>query len=67
MAKKRDAWIDTESPKEKGLHFYNELFSMYSRIKKEAENVELVLGDGLIRWRTENRTIDHPVLFQKVS
>jgi very-short-patch-repair endonuclease len=65
--KKRDDWIDTESPKEKGLQLYNELFSIYSRIKKEAENVELVLGDGLIRWRTENRTINHPVLFQKVN
>ncbi len=58
----RNSWRDTEVPKSKGLDLYNKLFQLYSEMKLESESVELMLGDGNIRWYTKERIIDHPVL-----
>lgn len=63
----RNIWLETEGPKEIGLKLYNELFSLYSRFKREAESLELVLGDGFINWDIDSRRIYHPVLLQKVN
>lgn len=62
----RNSWRDTEIPKAKGLDLYNKLFQLYSEMKLESESVELMLGDGNIRWYTSERVIEHPVLLQKV-
>lgn len=64
---KRNNWRAVEIPKEQGLILYNNLFKLYSDIKKESESVELILGDGHILWRTDLRIIDHPVLLQRVQ
>lgn len=64
---KREDWRRTELPKREGLNLYNSLFELYSRIKRESESVELILGDGHIKWLTNERFINHPVLLQKVN
>ena len=64
---KRENWRMEELPKREGLNLYNNLFELYSRIKRESESVELILGDGHIKWLAEGRLIDHPVLLQKVN
>ena len=63
---KRNLWRKIQLPKEKGLNLYNKIFRLYSDMKKEAESVELVLGDGIIRWQSNDRVINHPVLLQKI-
>ena len=63
----RVSWRELEIPREKGLNLYNKLFRLYSDMKKEAESVELIIGDGIINWKTDDRIIDHPVLLQKVN
>lgn len=65
--RKRNNWREKELPKNQGLEFYNKLFTLYSDIKKESESVELILGDGHIRWNTGTEIINHPVLLQKVQ
>ncbi|HOJ11462.1 MAG TPA: AAA domain-containing protein [Clostridiales bacterium] len=65
--KKRNNWRAVEIPKEQGLTLYNNLFRLYSDMKKESEGVELILGDGHIRWSMADRIIDHPVLLQRVQ
>lgn len=62
----RKQWRETEVPKERGLTLYNNLFKLYSDMKKEAESVELILGDGILVWQKEAIRINHPVLLQKV-
>ncbi len=62
----REQWRETEVPKEQGLALYNNLFKLYSDMRKEAESVELILGDGFLFWRKEAIYINHPILLQKV-
>lgn len=63
----RKRWRTIEIPKEKGLSLYNKIFQLYSEMKRESESVELILGDGNIKWNTSDRILDHPVLLQKVN
>ncbi|UOD33976.1 AAA family ATPase [Deferribacteraceae bacterium V6Fe1] len=63
---KRNNWRTVELPKKHALDLYTDLFKLYSDIKKESESVELILGDGRIRWKTEDRIIDHHAILQKV-
>ncbi|MGI1658245.1 MAG: AAA domain-containing protein [Desulfitobacterium sp.] len=62
----RKQWREAELPREQGLNLYNNLFKLYSDMKKEIESVELILGDGILVWHQEARNIQHPVLLQKV-
>lgn len=64
---KRENWRTKELPKREGLNLYNNFFELYSRIKRESESVELILGDGHIKWLTNERFINHPILLQKVN
>ena len=62
----RKIWRDVQLPKYRGLDIYNKFFQLYSQMKMESESVELIMGDGNIRWYTAEKVIDHPVLLQKV-
>lgn len=64
---RRKKWLTDERPKRTGLNLYNNLFKLYSDIKRESESVELILGDGKIIWNTFDRSINHPVLLQRVN
>lgn len=63
---KRDDWRIVELPKKHTQDLYDDLFELYSDIRKESESVELILGDGRIRWKTEDKLIDHHTVLQKV-
>ncbi len=65
--KEREDWRTIQLPKKQILDLYNNLFKLYSDINKESESVELILGDGRIKWNTGELIIDHPVFLQKVQ
>jgi hypothetical protein len=60
----RSAWITRQLPKIRGMEIYNDLFRLYSRVRNESESVEVVFGDGQLRYAAEERYFDHPVLLQ---
>src|SRR5207253_8268860 len=43
------------------------LYSLYGRIDREAERVELVLGDGILSWQRAEGGIFHPILLQRLQ
>jgi very-short-patch-repair endonuclease/DNA polymerase III delta prime subunit len=63
----RNIWRESQFEKKKAMEIYNRLFALYSDIKKEAESVELILGDGLIEWKTNEHSLNHPVFLLKVT
>jgi very-short-patch-repair endonuclease len=49
------------------MRVFEKTYSLYGRIQLESEKVELVLGDGRLRWQKEGGRVDHPVLLQRVE
>lgn len=66
--RKREEWVVTEKPAYQAMSIFERLYSLHSRMERESEQIELILGDGLLNWdRAEGGSIHHPILLQRVQ
>jgi len=63
----RDEWARTEKPARASMKLFETLYALYGRIDREAERVELVLGDGVLSWARPEGDIYHPILLQRLQ
>jgi very-short-patch-repair endonuclease len=63
----REEWAKDEKPARAAMKIFETLYSLYGRIDREAERVELVLGDGILSWRRSEGSIYHPILLQRLQ
>src|SRR6266404_2840457 len=63
----REEWAKTEKPARAAMRVFETLYSLYGRIDREAERVELVLGDGILSWSRPEGSIYHPILLQRLQ
>jgi very-short-patch-repair endonuclease len=63
----RDEWAKSEKPSRAAMKIFETLYALYGRIDREAERVELVLGDGILSWRRAEGDIYHPILLQRLQ
>src|SRR5438477_1797241 len=59
-------WAATERPARSAMKIFEQLYELYGRIEREAENIELVLGDGILSWKKLDGSIYHPILLQRI-
>ncbi len=65
---RRKAWAEAEKPARAAMQVFERLYELHSRIQRESEAVELILGDGRLRWKPEGHApVDHPVVLQRVD
>ena len=62
----REKWVKEESKAREVDALFNELYALYSMLKKEADAVELILGDGILSCLGKKK-INHPILLQPVN
>jgi very-short-patch-repair endonuclease len=63
----RNAWVKTEKPARAAMKIFETFYALYGRIDREAERVELVLGDGILSWRRADGAVYHPILLQRLQ
>ena len=63
----RDEWAKDEKPARSAMKIFEMLYALYGRINREAERVELILGDGILAWRRPEGSINHPILLQRLQ
>ena len=63
----RDEWAKNEKPARAAMKIFEALYALYGRIDREAERVELVLGDGILSWSRPEGNIYHPILLQRLQ
>lgn len=63
----RFEWVKTEIPARAAMKLFESLYALYGRIDREAERVDLVLGDGILSWRRSDGSIYHPILLQRLQ
>jgi very-short-patch-repair endonuclease len=63
----RDEWVRTEKPARAAMKIFETFYSLYGRIDREAERVELILGDGILSWQRAEGGIHHPILLQRLQ
>ncbi|MGB2898552.1 MAG: AAA domain-containing protein [Candidatus Acidiferrum sp.] len=63
----REEWAKNEKPARAAMKIFETLYALYGRIDREAERVELVLGDGILSWSRAEGSIYHPILLQRLQ
>src|SRR2546423_8182186 len=63
----REEWAKNEKPARAAMKIFETLYALYGRIDREAERVELVLGDGILSWCRDEGSIYHPILLQRLQ
>src|SRR5262249_24836580 len=63
----RDEWARSEKPARDAMKIFEMLYELHGRLEREAERVELILGDGILSWRRTEGSIYHPVLLQRLQ
>src|SRR6266446_6725847 len=63
----REEWAKYEKPARAAMKIFEALYALYGRIDREAERVELVLGDGILSWSRPEGNIYHPILLQRLQ
>ncbi|MGH8542887.1 MAG: AAA family ATPase, partial [Gammaproteobacteria bacterium] len=77
-AQRRDAWTSyrarweewrrTASSATMARRVFEKLYGLFGRLEREGDRLELVVGDGLLRWRhNQLGSIEHPILLQRVQ
>ncbi len=65
---RREAWVTTERPARAALTIFENLYALYSRLERESERLELMIGDGVLEWQPiPALTIHHPVLLLRLQ
>lgn len=59
----RNQWIIKEKPVREIMNIFKKMYKLHADIEKESETIELVIGDGILRWKSVN----HPLLIQQVE
>ena len=62
-----EAWAAAERPARDAMRAFERMYQLYSRTQLESERVELMLGDGQLRWQRGDERLDHPILLQRVQ
>lgn len=60
----RAQWAQNEKPARQAQSIFERLFALHSQLEREAENFELVLGDGFFNWRLPSGSLHHPILLK---
>jgi very-short-patch-repair endonuclease len=63
----RDEWAKSEKPARDAMKLFEVFYALYGRIDREAERVELILGDGILSWQRTEGGIYHPILLQRLQ
>ena len=63
----RDQWAKDERPARAAMKIFEDFYELYGRVEREAERVEIVLGDGILSWRRQEGTVHHPILLQRLQ
>src|SRR5215471_4786109 len=63
----RDAWATSEKPARAAMKIFEMLYDLHGRLEREGEQLELILGDGILSWRLPEGSIYHPILLQRLQ
>ena len=64
---KREIWVNKERPARQAMIIFTKLYDLYARLERESEQIELVLGDGLLDWAGSSAGIlYHPILLLRL-
>lgn len=67
-SQKRSVWVENEKPTREALALFEKVYEMYGHMEREGERVELLVGDGILEYKSEaSGNFYHPILLQHLE
>jgi very-short-patch-repair endonuclease/superfamily I DNA/RNA helicase len=68
----RKKWIGPELLARQAMRYFESFYTLYAKIEKEGEKLELLVADGMLSWTTDSAidgpvAIRHPIIFKRVE
>jgi very-short-patch-repair endonuclease len=63
----REVWARDEVPARRTKELFEQLYGIYAELQREAEKLELVLGNGVLRWMRDDGEVHYPLIVQRVE
>ena len=68
----RKKWTEPEIIARGAMRYFEAFYTLYSKIEKEGEKLELLIADGMLSWNAESGidgavAIQHPIIFKRVE
>ncbi len=68
----RKKWTEPEKVARGAMRCFESFYTLYSKIEKEGEKLELLVADGMLSWNAESGidgvvAIQHPIIFKRVE
>jgi very-short-patch-repair endonuclease len=68
----RKKWAEPEIAARGAMKYFESFYTLYSKIEKEGEKLELLVADGMLSWNAESGidgavAIQHPIIFKRVE
>jgi very-short-patch-repair endonuclease len=68
----RDKWRGPETIARGAMKFFEDFYSLYAKLEKEGERLELLVADGFLSWAANSGNdglvlINHPLLLKRVE
>jgi very-short-patch-repair endonuclease len=60
-------WALAERPAREAMKVFDSLYDLHGQLQREAERLEIVVGDGMLSWRQPSGGILHPLLLQRLQ
>ena len=68
---RRKGWAEKELPARRTMDIFNKLYELRTRLNREAEQLELMVGDGILHWsprgNSDASAIHHPILLLRLQ
>lgn len=64
---RRQRWVEETERAVGAMKIFERLYALYASMERDAEQIELVFGDGLLTWVRQDGNVHHPVLLQRVQ
>src|SRR5215471_1087232 len=64
---RRDQWAENERSARTAMEVFEDFYELYGRVEREAERLEVVLGDGILSWQRPEGSVHHPILLQRLQ
>lgn len=58
-------WAEQEKKDRKAQQFFNLIYELHNLLEKQSEQLELVLGDGILQYQSSEAAVHHPVLLKR--
>lgn len=61
------AWAEAVKQTRRVNQVYDECFALYQRLQRESDQVELLIGDGLLAWKADGRELVYPIFVTRAQ